>query len=77
MGTETKHTFQSREHDGPLSLLLHRIRCIDAAVMRAQSPIVMSGPLHGLDGEKAEAPSTPHIIPGVGFEPSFHFSFMV
>jgi hypothetical protein len=38
-------------------------------------PFAVNGALHGLGGEKAEAPSTPRIISGVGFEP--HFSFLL
>jgi hypothetical protein len=34
----------------------------------------MSGALCGLDGVKAEAPSTPCTIPGMGFEQSLQFS---
>jgi hypothetical protein len=77
METETTHSFLSCERDRPLSLLLHRVRCIGVVGMRAQPPFVMSGTLHGLDGEKAKAPSMPRIILGAGSEPSFQFSFMV
>jgi hypothetical protein len=37
-------------------------------------PLTMSGALCGLDGVKAEAPSTPCTIPGMGFEQSLQFS---
>jgi hypothetical protein len=45
--------------------------------MRFRSPFIVGGALHGSDGEKAEALSTPCIIPGVGSEMSLQFSFMV
>jgi hypothetical protein len=37
---------------------------------------VLSGTLHDSDGEKAEAPSMPHIMLGTCFEPSLQFSFV-
>jgi hypothetical protein len=40
-------------------------------------PFAVSGALHGLGSEKAEAPSTSHIIPGVGSESSLWFSSVV
>jgi hypothetical protein len=39
--------------------------------------IVVSGALCGLDGEKAEAPSTPHTITGMGSERPLWFSSTV
>jgi hypothetical protein len=74
---ETTHSFQSREHDGPPSLLLHHVSWIDVVDVWAQSPFALSGALHSLDGEKAEAPSTPRIIPVVGSEMPLQFSFTV
>jgi hypothetical protein len=40
-------------------------------------PIHSEWGVHGPDGEKAEAPSTPRIIPIVGSEMPLHFSSMV
>jgi hypothetical protein len=65
---ETTHSFQSHGCDGPPSLLPRHASWIDVVDVRARSPFVMSGALHSSDGEKAEAPSTPCIIPVVGSE---------
>jgi hypothetical protein len=40
-------------------------------------PFTLSEVLHDLGGKKAEAPSMPRIIPGVGFKLSLRFSSMV
>jgi hypothetical protein len=74
---ETHTPLHSRVHDGPPSLLPRHVGRIDVVVIRAQSPFVVSGALHGLDGEKAETPGTPCIISGVGSELSHWFSSMV
>jgi hypothetical protein len=74
---ETTHSFWSHECDGPLSLLPCRVGWIGVVGMQAQPLFVASITLHGLGGEKVEAPSTPHIIPGAGSELSLRFSFMV
>jgi hypothetical protein len=63
--------------DGSPSLLPCHISWIDVVDVRDQSPFVVSGALHGSDGEKAEAPSTPCIIPIVGSKMSLRFSFTV
>jgi hypothetical protein len=42
--------------------------------VQARSPLVVSGALCGLDGEKAEVLSMPRTIPSVGSEWSFWFS---
>jgi hypothetical protein len=77
--TEQKNTrsFNSHGHDGSPSLLPHLVGWIDVIVVWVWPPFTVSGALHGLDGEKAEMPSTPHIIPGVGYELSLQFSSMV
>jgi hypothetical protein len=67
---ETTHSFQSRGHDGLPSLLPRHISWIDVVDVWAPSPSAVSGALHGSDGEKAEAPSTPHIILVMSFEMS-------
>jgi hypothetical protein len=71
------HPFRSRACDGLSSLPCHLIWWIVAIVIQARPPFAMSGVLHGLDGEKAKAANTPHIIPGVGFGPSLRFSLVV
>jgi hypothetical protein len=37
-------------------------------------PLAVSGALHGLDGKKTKAPSTPRTLPGVGSERLLQFS---
>jgi hypothetical protein len=71
------HPFHNHVHDGPPSLLPHHAGLIDVVVIRARSPFAVSGALHGLDGERTEVPSTPHIILGTGPKPSLQFSSMV
>jgi hypothetical protein len=46
---------------------------IDVAIVWARSPMTMNGASHGLHGEKAEAPNTPHTILDMGYEQPFHF----
>jgi hypothetical protein len=46
-------------------------------VVRVWSPLTVSGTLRGLDGEKAEAPSTLCNIPEVGSERQLRFSLTV
>jgi hypothetical protein len=70
---KTTLSFCSRGCDGSSSLLPPLIGWIDVIVVWARPPFTMSGALHGLDGKDAEASSTPHIIPGVGSEPSLRF----
>jgi hypothetical protein len=55
-------------------MLSYHVGQIDVIVVRDQPPFAMSGLLHGLGGEKAKAPSTPCIIPGMGFEWLLQFS---
>jgi hypothetical protein len=74
---ETTHSFPSRECDGLPSLLPHRVWWVSVAGMQDQPLFVASGTLHGSDGEKDDASSTPLINPGVGSEPSLRFSFTV
>jgi hypothetical protein len=64
----TTHPFQSYWRDGSLSLLPHHAERIDIVDVWVQFPLILSGTLRGLDGEKAEVPSMPHTIPGVGSE---------
>jgi hypothetical protein len=71
------HSFQSCECDGPPSLLPHRVGWVGVVGLWDQLPFVACGTLHGSDGEKAEAPSTPRIIPGMGSKSSLWLSFMV
>jgi hypothetical protein len=75
--TRNTHSFHSRVRAGPPSLLPHHAGRIDVVVIWARSPFAVSGVLHVLDGEKAEAPSTPRIILGAGFESSLRFSSTV
>jgi hypothetical protein len=56
------------------SLLLRHTRWINVVDVRARSPSIVSGALRGLGGERAEAPSTPHTISGVGSERPLQFS---
>jgi hypothetical protein len=70
---ETTHSFYNHGHDGPPSLLPHHISWIDVIDVRARSPFTVSGALHDSDGEKAEAPSTPCIIPVVGSKMPLRF----
>jgi hypothetical protein len=44
---------------------------------RLSPPFAMSGAVYGLGGEKAETPSTLHIMPGVASELSLWFSSVV
>jgi hypothetical protein len=74
---EIVHSFQSHGNDGPPSFLPHHVSWIDIVDMRAWSPLTVSGALHGLDDEKAEAPSTLCIILVVGSEMPLQFSSMV
>jgi hypothetical protein len=74
---ETTHSFKSRGHDGPHSLLPRHISWIDVVDLRAWSPFIVNGAMHGSNGEKAEAPGTPHIIPISGTEMPLHFSSTV
>jgi hypothetical protein len=74
---ETTHSFLSRECDGPPSMLPHRVWWVGVVGVRDQPLFVASGTLHGSDGEKDDAPSTPLINLGVGSESSLRFSFMV
>jgi hypothetical protein len=69
-------SIQSWEYDGPPSLLSCHISLIDNVVVRARSPFTVGGVLHGSDGEKAEAPSTPHIILVMGSKMPLHFLFI-
>jgi hypothetical protein len=71
------HSIQSHGHDGLPSLLPHHISWIDVVDVRARSQFAVSGAMHSLDGEKAKAPSTPHIIQVVGSEMPLQFSSMV
>jgi hypothetical protein len=63
--------FQGREHDGSLSLLPHRVRCIGVVGMQAQPPFTTSEMLHSLFGKRVVAPSTPCAIPDAGFKHRF------
>jgi hypothetical protein len=72
--TKATHSFWSRESEGSPSLLPYHIEWIYVVDVWAWSPLAMIGVLCGLDGEKAEAPSTPHAILGVGFERPLRFS---
>jgi hypothetical protein len=74
---ETTHSFQSHERDSPPSLLPYRNGLVGVVGALNHPPFVVSGTLHGSDGEKADAPSMPLINPGVGSKPSLQFSFMV
>jgi hypothetical protein len=71
------HSFESHGCDGPPSLMHHHVSWIDVVDVWAQSPFAVSGALHGSDGEKSEAPSTPCIIPVMGSETLLQFSSMV
>jgi hypothetical protein len=46
----------------------------DAVEVWARSPLTVSGALHGLEGEKTEAPYTPHTILGIGSKQWLWFS---
>jgi hypothetical protein len=74
---DTAHSFQSCAHDGLPSVLSHCVRWVGVVGLRDQPPFVVSGTLHDSGGEKAEAPSTPHIIPGVNSKSSLRLSFMI
>jgi hypothetical protein len=74
---ETTHSFQSHGCGGLPSLLPHHVSWIDVVDMWTQSPFIVSGALHGSDGEKAKAHSTPRIIPVMGSETPLRFSSMV
>jgi hypothetical protein len=69
--------FRSRGCDGSSSLSRRLVWWIDVVVVRAWPPFTMSWVLHGLDGEKAKAANTPHIILGVVSGPSLQFSSAV
>jgi hypothetical protein len=71
------HPFHIHVHDALPSLLPHHVVRNAVVVIRARSPFIVSGALHGLDGEKAKVPGTPRIIPSVGSKPSLWFSSMV
>jgi hypothetical protein len=58
-------------------MLPRHARWIDVVVARVRPPLAASGALRSLDGKKAEAPSKPRIIPGVGSERLPQFSSMV
>jgi hypothetical protein len=73
-GTRATHSSRNRGLDDLPSLLPRHPWWIDVLDVRARSPLTVSGALHGLDGEKAEALSMPCTIPGVGFERPFQFS---
>jgi hypothetical protein len=73
-GTKVTHSSQNRGRDGSPSLLPRHTGWIDVVDVRAWSPLIVSGALRGLDGEKAEAPSAPRTIPDVGSEWPLHFS---
>jgi hypothetical protein len=64
---ETTHSFQSCARDRPPSLLPHCVGWVSVVGIRDQPPFVASGTSHGSGGEKAEAPSTPRIIPSMNF----------
>jgi hypothetical protein len=69
------HTlFSKLWHDDSPSLLPRHAGQIDVVDMLAQSSLAMSGVLCGLDGEKAEVPSTPCTILGMGFKPPLQYS---
>jgi hypothetical protein len=70
-------SFHSLARNGLPSLLPRHIRWIDVVTIWARPPYAVSGPLHGLDDEEAEAPSMSHIIPGTGSKLSLWFSAMV
>jgi hypothetical protein len=74
---ETTHSFQSHGRDGPPSLLHCHISWIDVIDVWARSSFAVSGALHGSDGEKAGALSTPDIVLVMGSETLLRFSFMV
>jgi hypothetical protein len=67
----------SHVHDGLPSLLPHYTRRNDVVVIRSRSPFIVSGALHGFDGEKAKVPGMPRIILGVDSEPSLRFASVV
>jgi hypothetical protein len=75
--TKAMPSSQNCGRDGSPSLLPRHIKWIDVVDVRAQSPLLMSGALPGLDCKNAEAPSMPHTIPGMGSEPWIRFSPMV
>jgi hypothetical protein len=47
---------------------------VDVIDVWAQSPLTVSGVLHGMDGKKDEVPRPPRIILGVGSEQPLQFS---
>jgi hypothetical protein len=75
--TGNRHPFHDHVRHGPPSLLPHHVERLDVVVIQARSPFTVSGALHGLDGKKAKALGTPHIISGMGTEPYLWFSSMV
>jgi hypothetical protein len=48
------HPFHIHVHDALPSLLPHHVVRNAVVVIRARSPFIVSGALHGLDGEKAK-----------------------
>jgi hypothetical protein len=60
--------------DGLPSLLSCHVGQIDVVDVWARSPLVDSGVLQSLDGEKADTPSMPCSILGVGSERPLRFS---
>jgi hypothetical protein len=74
---ETTHSLWSHGRDGPPSLIPHHVSWIVVIDVQAQSPFVVSGALHGSNGERVEAPSTPRIILVMGSETPLWFSFTV
>jgi hypothetical protein len=52
-------------HDSSPSLLPRCAWWIDIVDVWARPTLIVSGALRGLDGEKAEAPSTPRTIAGM------------
>jgi hypothetical protein len=76
-GTKATHSSRNRECDGSPSLLPRHAGWIDVVDARARSRLVVSGALHGLDGDKAEVPSMSRAIPDVGSKWPLQFSPMV
>jgi hypothetical protein len=72
--TKAIHSFRRHGHDGSPSLLPHHAERVDVVDMWARSPLIVSRVLHGLDGQKVKAPTTPCIISGVGSKRPLQFS---
>jgi hypothetical protein len=66
--TRAMYSSRDRGRGGSPSLLPRHAEWINAVDVQAQSLHAVSGPFNGLNGEKANAPSTPCTILGVGFE---------